>query len=467
MQRFALLAVLALVMAGCSSPPDIVTEKTTCVDNPLPNDEAHDHGDPAQHQYACNATLIAHASLREFGWSEEVPVGAHALAIHEHLLAVAVNSGEGGTGQQGFHLFDVSDPADPIHRSFWNAGVPVNGDRTIAFSPDGKTVFLGFESDPRPGVAAVDVTDPTAPVEVAFWSDPTGYGPHTLSAGDIGGVTYVFSLALGVAILRYDGAFTMESRFVTADELAILDAARLADPGNPNTYPLTYALRSLYGHDMTLYNDPDTGKALLMVAYAYDGFKIVDVTRPTAPILQASWMPPPDSTHRHYTHSVAAERGDDGRLLIVVGSETFEEQNQGFGSPLWILDGTDAVTAAPNTAVPEHLGTWRNPGDIPAGRLGLSIHFFRVQDGLIYLSHYHGGVWGIDARSPEARADPQHFAYHLAVPDDAVQPPEDCCIGWDLGRIPMVFDVEVDAQGNVYAADLMQGLVVVAMEKPA
>ncbi len=461
-RAIVLSLLLAATLAGCVSGDEPAPSLFTTPDNPIPVEDdtgTHSHRDPTQHRFALNATLLGHDNLQRFGASTEAVVGAHALAIHENLLAVAVNGGDSDQGQQGFHLYNVSDPQHLQHLSFWDAGVPVNGDRTIAFSGDGKTVFLGFEgAGIKPGVAAIDVSDPVNPQQVAFWDDPQDFGSHTISAGVVGGVQYVFSLAVGVNILRYDAeGFALVGKYVAADGLGLLDAYQFIDPSDPeNGYARTYAIRTLYGHDMNFYQDPDTGIPLLLVAYAYDGLKILDISQPTAPILLANWMPPADSEHKHYTHSVTAERTADGSLIIVAGSETFEDQNNHIASPIWILDATQVVLE--DTANPVHLSTWRNPSEAPAGRLGLSVHFFRQQDGMVYLSHYHGGVWAIDISTPELRKAPRNAGYIMPVPEHATPVPEDCCIGWDLDGAPMVFDVEVSRDGTVFAADLVQGV---------
>jgi hypothetical protein len=224
---------------------------------------------------------------------------------------------------------------------------------------------------------------------------------------------------------------------------------------------------------MTFYADPtEDGQPLLFVAYAYDGLKILDLTVPSAPALLGRWMPPADTASKHYTHSVAVEREADGRLLLVVGSETFEPENQGIASPLWVLDATETVQgplglgAAPGLGpAPVQLGTWRNPSHAPAGNLGLSVHFFRLERGLLYVSHYHGGVWAIDLRSDAARHAPSAFGYAMPVPPGAVRAPDGCCIGFDLGDVPMVFDVAVH-DGVVYAADEAQGVIAMRFGPP-
>jgi hypothetical protein len=493
MNRVSPLAVLSFLalafLAGCATTPDecdgdqpSAQAAASCANpnmtgyqstsDPIPEEgevDGHDHADPLQHRFAHNASLLAFDDLRRFGWSAEVPVGAHVvdLAPSRGLLAVGVNGGHGDEGQQGFHLFDVSDPARLVHLSYYAAEQPVGGDRTLAFSGDGMTVFLGYEGDARPGVAAIDVSDPAAPREVAFWDDPQGFGSHTISAGAIGGVEHVFSLAMGVNILRYDeDGFTLVGKYLTADQLAALDAVGMA-LGDGGAGPAqTYALRALYGHDMTFFQDPVTGKPLLFVAYAYEGFKAVDLSVPSAPVLLFRWQAPADTAHKHYVHSVEAARLGSGQLLLVVGSETFEPENQAIASPVWILDATAAALAdVPLATEPVHASTWRNPGGAAAGSLGLSVHFFRLEDGLLYLSHYHGGLWGVDLRTPEAQAEPRHFAYIMPVPPSAVSPPEDCCIGFDLDGVPMVFDVEV-LDGVVYGADILQGLTASRFERP-
>lgn len=481
MARSATLAILAAMglalLAGCAFTPDECPPSSSCANpnmqgytapaDPIPEEgeaDGHDHRAPGQHRFAENASLVAFDDLRRFGWSPETVVGAHAVDLAGDLLAVGVNAGETDEGQQGFHLFDVSDPARLTHLSYYEAPLPVSGDRTIAFSQDGETVFLGYEGDARPGVAAVDVSNPLAPMEVAFWDDPQAFGSHTISAGAIGGVQYVFSLAMGVNILRYvapqngqEGTFTLVGKYLTADQLAALDAVGMA-LGDGGAGPAqTYALRALYGHDMTFFPDPATGKPILFVAYAYEGFKAVDLTVPSAPALLFRWMPPADTAHKHYTHSVEAARMESGQLLVVVGSETFEPENQEIASPIWILDATVAAAGLPLAAEPVHLSTWRNPGGAAAGSLGLSVHFFRLEDGLLYLSHYHGGIWGIDLRTPEAQAAPAAFGYIMPIPPTAIAPPEECCIGFDLDGAPMVFDIEVK-DGVVYGADIIQGV---------
>src|SRR5688572_8773708 len=190
-------AVVLLMLSGCLAGDDGAPAggdgpSFTDPANPVPaeGEAGHDHRDPAQHRFAGNATLVGGDDLRRFGFSEQAVVGAHALDLHEGrgLLVVGVNAGEVDDGQQGFHLFDVSEPATPRHLAYHEALFPVAGDRTVAFSADGQHVFLGYEGGGvRPGVSAVDVSDPARPVEVAFWADPQDFGAHTVAAGVIGG----------------------------------------------------------------------------------------------------------------------------------------------------------------------------------------------------------------------------------------------------------------------------------------
>lgn len=470
---FALLALVSL--AGClSGPTPDEADGWTSPADPIPHGGEHDHVDPAQHRFALNATIVDVDDLQRFGASPELSVGAHAIARAGGKVAVAVN-GMRGEGQQGFHLFDVSDPADMQHLAFYDAGVPVYGDRTITFSTDGDTVFLGYERGPRPGVAAIDVSDPAGLKEVAFFSDPAGvlnpadtpapvgFGPHTVSSGNIGGQEYVFYVAYGVAILRFTGdAFEVVGRYVTNDEASALQDAVAQLASDPEAFR-TFAYRSVYAHDVSFFDDD--GRPLLLVAYAYDGLKVLDLSDPALPVPVARWLPPPDGDHPHYVHSAAAAR-IDGRLIIALGTETFEPELQEIASPIWILDATDAVADGDPLAEPVHEGTWRNPGGAPSGDLHRSVHFFRIHGGDLYLSHYHGGVWAVGIGTPEERAAPRAWGYIMPVPDDAVPVPEECCLGHDTAGAPMVLDVEVTDDG-VFAADHVQGLVALRFTRPS
>lgn len=460
------LPLVLVALAGCLTVDDTPAAEPYNGEPIIVYDEGHDHNDPAQHEdSAFNARILDVDDLRRFGASDEIIVGAHAMAIHDDLLAVAVfgNHDDNPEAQAGFHLFDVSTPGRMKHLSYWEAPTSVRGDRTIAFHPEGTHVFLGFEGGARPGVAAVDVQDPENPVEVAFYADDVvDSGPHTVAAGMVGGVPHVFLLSYGVTILSFeDDVFSLQGKFVTQDELGAATGVRHLLPGDVEGpgYATTFALRSVYGHDMTFYNDPTSGKSFLSVAYGYDGFKVLDVSIPPAPMLEARFQPEADTAHPHYVHTASMERLEDGTLVVVVGTETFETENQGIPSPLWILDATDAATDGVPLTDMEAITKWTNPDGAPSGALGLSLHFTRLQDGLLYISHYHGGVWVLDVRTPELRANPEILAAIQPVPDNAVSAPENCCIGFDLAGVPMVFDVEVSAAGQIFAADIVQGVV--------
>ncbi|HUR60954.1 MAG TPA: hypothetical protein VM286_01140 [Candidatus Thermoplasmatota archaeon] len=500
----ALLAVFLLggFLAGCVGDPapagtarPPAPDLDTCVAPALaiPFNRTHDHTDPAQHRFACNAQRLAWDTLREHGLANGTVVGAHAVAVHGDLLAVAVNGGGNASydlssgdldgteahGQQGVHFFDVSDPAQLAHLSFYpKDDIALGGDRSISFAQDGKTLFLGYDSGPngpKNGVEAIDVSDPRAPHTAGFWENPARLGIVSVEAGTVAtkvpqdGYQYVFALGVGVNILRYDpGAteiggkkvFTLVAKYVTNEQLTALDSLR---PQNPDA---GFALASLQGHDMAFYRQPqEEGRSFLFVAYAYDGLKVLDVTRPAAPLLVGRWIPPADTNVRHYVNSVAVELSLEQKVLVVVGAASFEPENQGIASPLWILDATGTIKGNALFQLgpdPRLMGTWRNPSHAPAGDLGLSIQFFRIEHGLLYIGHGHGGVWAVDLRTDEARTYPTAYAYAMPMPPDPVAAPAACCKGHDLKGVPMVLDVAV-REGVVYTADVTQGVVAVRM----
>jgi hypothetical protein len=405
----------------------------------------HDHRNLSHHQgVACNMRMVSHAAMTE--QEGEFP-GAHAVDVHEDLLVVSVEYGNEG---RGFNLYDVSDPTRPTLLSEYRNPEASGGDRNIAFSADGQWLYMANEAGGQStvtsaGVRLFDVSDPAQPVEVSF-TPIAPSGVHTITAFAIGGTQYAAALNFGVHLLelRADALGTM--RLVPVGRFATATPAQIA--AHPEPSPTTLQ-RSVYGHDTYVEQDPETGQTLLYFAYAYDGARVLDISVPSAPQEVARWAPS-DEGAPHYIHDVKPYFTQDGRRIMVVEAETFEDRHIQTPSPVWFVDITDFEA-------PTELFKWTNPGGHGSDQLGLSSHFFRIMDQRVYLSHYHGGVWVLDGRDP---ANVTELAYYMPAQDTGYTPSEDCCIGWNLGSIPMVFDVAVDERGYVYAADLATGLYV-------
>jgi len=171
-----------------------------------------------------------------------------------------------------------------------------------------------------------------------------------------------------------------------------------------------------------------------------------------------------------------------------------EDQQAGCGTfvgngdkpgPLWIVDATDfsklgpandrktpqeaeATDAALKTASQDALvATWTNPAGRAGGSLTFSPHNQQIVGDKIYLSHYHGGVYVLDASAAFSgrRERPRELGF--IVPHDTPtrpllgQPPLTGLLGrfftdFPLGR-PEIWDMVV-YKDHVLASDMTGGL---------
>ena len=440
-----LVPALLLALAGCFSPPDV--GGPAALPSPLdPFLVQHDHWDASAHALAWNVRELAWDALASPG----ARPGAHSVDLHGDLLAVGT-AGEsasltGGVNRpsetNGFVLVDVADPAAPRVLGKYHTDSPLSADRTVVFSADGKTVFVGGLGE----VIAVDVSDPAAPAEAARFPNPRD-GAHTVFAAEVDGTQFVYVIGNGLLTFSYDAAkkeFTLLSRYITATPEGLLDT-----PLGPDG--ATYARRDVYGHDVFAEKDPVTGRHLAYVAYAYEGVKIVDLSNPRLPVEVATWRASGEGAP-WYTHTIWVAHLE-GRRVAVVGTEVFENRHLTTPSPVWVLDLTELES-------PKLLATWTNPGGKGSDNLLFSAHDLRITpEGLVALSHYHGGVWVLDLRdlaAVEAAGTVPNLGYILPHRDNGWRPEGPCCFNLNFGGIPATMDVVM--RGNhLFAADFHTG----------
>lgn len=449
----SLLILLPLILAGLSgcfegSGPDPSPTPTPFVFvDPMTTDANHDHRDPAAHDFRLNVSLVGHNPLVE---QEGEAAQSHAIDACGNWVAV----GREFPGTEGVDIVDVSDPANPEWVGRFRDPNAVGGDRNVAWSADCRFIFMATEGNrtEQAGVRVIRAEDKTQPRFESYYNvnpsariDPTranvGGGVHTIYALQVGGVQYVYALNYGVHILRLEEV-AGTARLVLAGRYASNSAQQLAEAaegGDPTTIR-----RTIYGHDMTVYEEG--GRTILYVAYAYEGLRVVDITNPAAPMELAQWVPPGPGDP-HYVHGVKSYTRADGRRITIVEAETFEERNLKLPSPIWILDTTDFRNL-------RLLSSWTNPGGHGGDRLFYSTHFMALDGDELWMAHYHGGVWVLDLSDPSR---PRVAGYYMPSEDTAYLPNPNCCIGWKLSGIPMTFDV-VFHRGVAWAADFSTGL---------
>lgn len=454
MKRGLVLTTLLVTasLAGClgalddaadpTQGPANEAERQSLFEEILADHDEHDHTDHAQHEAAYQARLLDHEPIVEDG-----PSGTHALALnHDEELLFASSTIR---GDHGFYVLDVTDPTDMEVLGSYHDDRLVGSDRSIAVSDDAQWVIIGSEGDTLEEEAAVwlfDVSDPTNP-QLASSSMLYG-GAHTVDTLNIDGTQYVFALNAGVEILRITETplgteLTKTGKYTIATDTILDNPYTEEDPGEAQTF----AHRAAWAHDMKATDDPDEGP-LLYVAYAYQGLHVLNLETPEAPQLVSTWTPEGDHTP-WYVHSVDVDHIDD-RRVIVVGTEVFEDRHVDVPSPLWILDGSDLEN-------PKQLATWTNPTGVGSQHLLFSLHFYRIDDGSLHISHYHGGTWTLDISTQERQEDPEIIAAYLPSEDTGYTPEDDCCLGWDLSGIPMTMDV-VGHGPVTFAADLHTGV---------
>lgn len=457
------LVLAGVLVAGCvaSTPPAPTRPAPEAFVDPMASGPGHNHLDRSQHPTSYRMALVGHESLAPPGDT----ANSHSIDLCGHWVVL----GRENPASQGVDIVDVADPAHPAWIGQYRDPNAVPGDRDVAWSADCDFVFManGGNTLETSGVLVINAREKTKPVFESRYQIPgtpipgplagvtSGVTPgvHTVHALKVGGTQYVYALNWGVHILEAstgsDGKLTLQlvGRYVAADAEQMVFTGQ-ADPDPQGR--ITAERREVYAHDVAVYKEG--GTVIMYVAYAYDGLRIVDITDPTQPADLGHWAPNDTPGAPHYVHSVRSYRFADGRRITVLGAETFEDRNANTPSPLWILDTThpDAIRL---------LATWVNPGRHGADHLLMSLHFYEVEDQLLYLTHYHGGVWVLDLHNLTA---PTVKGYYMPELDTGFDPPPNCCTPWKFGAMPMTFDIKV-RDGLAYAADYWTGLYVLRL----
>src|SRR5919109_920274 len=155
-----LLAVLAtLLPAGAATCSGV---------DPMPEGGGHDHADPAQHDFACEVTLVAARDL-----AKEIPQPTQfgEIDVAGNLLVMATPF-----PRAGVVVFDVSDPRNPVFRSWFRSTeceleTDYDCGADVKLHPTKRLAFLALQRTTRSrrapnkripaGIAVLDLTDPT------------------------------------------------------------------------------------------------------------------------------------------------------------------------------------------------------------------------------------------------------------------------------------------------------------------
>jgi hypothetical protein len=426
----------------------------------MPVGPNHDHADMKQHESRCRMEQVAFLPLvDELKSRPNVILGE--MDVKADIAAVAITFPRAGilffdvsnpADPKFLSKYDSTECDQAV--------IDINCGAFVDLSNDGKTAYLSVQKlsfvpgEPTgglpggqqgPGVEVIDISNPKSPLITQAYVVAGQGGVHTSRSHTIpegpssadkprAAGEYVFSNQNGTGI---DIA-----RVRTIAGRRVLEKL---PPQRNNTGALcnTVTICNREVHDTFIQNDPLDGRTYLYNAAGFDsGFQVYDVTDPAKAKLVAEWDLTPECTEDWYAHTIdVTHRG--GRRYVTMPAELFlqkdtptdptdsglnesepEEQAKGCGrfvgngdkvGPLWIVDATDfsklgpaedrelperkAETAAALKSASEAalVTTWQNPAGRAAGSLTFTPHNQQIVGDKIYLSHYHGGVYVLDA----------------------------------------------------------------------
>ncbi|MDP1849693.1 MAG: hypothetical protein Q8K79_18040 [Solirubrobacteraceae bacterium] len=515
----------AAAVSRFATPRQAPTPAGPCTDEAakaMPVGEGHNHSDIKQHEFACRMEQVAFASLTA-QLKDRPNVILGEMDVKADIAAVAITYPQGGV-----LFFDVSDPAKPIFLSRYNATEcdqlleDINCGAFVDLSADGKTAYLSIQkltmlptlplnlnalNQSGPGVDVIDLANPRRPVRTMFYPILGLGGVHTVRSHTIpkGPSSRDRPRAAGEYVISNQNGIGIDIAKVTK----VAGKRILTTVRQLGTINLAATIQNNEVHDTFIQNDPLDGRTYLYNAAGFStGFNVYDMTDPSKIKQVAEWDPTPECENDWYAHTIDVTH-KDGRRYVTMPAEMLlmidpqspsglsemsdGDKHHGCGTfvgngdkpgPLWIVDATDFSKLGPanDKKSPEQalatdaalkkasldalVATWTNPAGRAGGSLTFSPHNQQIVGDRIYLSHYHGGVYVLDASAAFAgkRERPKEVGF-IVPHDDRTrpllgQPTLTGLLGrfftdFPLGR-PEVWDM-VHYKGHVLASDMTGG----------
>jgi hypothetical protein len=489
----------------------------------MPSGEGHRHSDIAAHDFACRMKQVAYVPLLE-QLKDRPNVILGEMDVKAGIAAIEITY-----PQAGVLFFDVSDPAKPTFLSRYNATEcdqllqDINCGAFVDLAPDGKTAYLSIQkltllpgvplnlnalNQSGPGVDVIDLANPRKPFRTQFYPIAGLGGVHTVRSHTIpaGPSSQDRPRAPGEYVISNQNGVGIDIAKVTK----VAGKRLLTTVRQLTNLDLLATIVNNEVHDTFIQNDPLDGRTYLYNAAGFStGFSVYDITDPARVKQVAEWDLTPECDEDWYAHTIDVTHRNGHRyvtmpseMLLLVDKKTSsglaemtaEDQAEGCGTfvgngdkpgPLWIVDATDfsklgpandrktpAQAAATDAALKKAsqdalVATWTNPAGRAGGSLTFSPHNQQIVGDKIYLSHYHGGVYVLDASAAFAGRHERPSELGFIVPHDERtrpllgQPPMTGLLGrfftdFPLGR-PEVWDM-VEYNGYVLASDMTGGL---------
>jgi hypothetical protein len=515
----------AAALTRFATPRQAPTPAGPCTDEAaksMPIGEGHNHSDIKQHAFSCRMEQVAFASLTA-QLKDRPNVILGEMDVKAGIAAVAITYPQGGV-----LFFDVSDPADPTFLSRYDATEcdqlleDINCGAFVDLSSDGRTAYLSIQklsmlptlplnlnalNQSGPGVDVIDIANPRKPAKTMFYPILGLGGVHTVRSHTIpaGPSSAGQPRAAGEYVISNQNGVGIDIAKVTK----VAGKRLLTTVRQLGTINLAATIQNNEVHDTFIQNDPLDGRTYLYNAAGFaTGFNVYDITDPSRIKQVAEWDPTPECENDWYAHTIDVTHRDGRRyvtmpaeMLLMIDpqspsglSEMSEgDKSHGCGNfvgngdkpgPLWIVDATDFSKLGPanDKKSPEQalatdaalkkasldalVATWTNPAGRAGGSLTFSPHNQQIVGDNIYLSHYHGGVYVLDASAAFSGRRERPKEVGFIVPHDERtrpllgQPPLTGLLGrfftdFPLGR-PEIWDM-VHYKGHILASDMTGG----------
>ncbi len=488
----------------------------------MPLGDGHRHDVIEDHAFSCRMEQVAFTSLAE-QLADRPNLILGEMDVKADIAAVAMTYPQGGV-----LFFDVSDPAKPKYLSRYDATEcdqllqDINCGAFVDLSSDGKTAYLSIQkltllptlplsvnalNQAGPGVNVIDIANPRKPARTQFYPVLGLGGVHTVRSHTIP------KGPSGPGKPRNPGEYVISNQNGIGIDIArvtkVLGKRVLTPVRKIGVTDVVATIQNNEVHDTFIQNDPIDDRTYLYNAAGFStGFNIYDITDPGRIEQVAEWDLTPECEEDWYAHTIDVTHRD-GRRYVTMPSEMLlmvdknapgglaemsqADKDAGCGTfvgngdkpgPLWIVNATDFSKLGPandrkSAEVAEStdaalkraseaalVATWTNPAGRAGGSLTFSPHNQQIVGDRIYLSHYHGGVYVLDASAAFSgkRERPRELGF--IVPHDKRtrplfgQPPLTGLLGrfftdFPLGR-PEIWDM-VAYKGNVLASDMTGG----------
>jgi hypothetical protein len=189
-----------------------------------------------------------------------------------------------------------------------------------------------------------------------------------------------------------------------------------------------------------------------------NNFVIFDIDDPRQPKRIATWndWASLGDVSPTFLHEILPMESvwEDGKHYTFIGEECGGKPSKTPTCLIVLMDTTDPLH-------PTSVGVWTLP-IVPQwdGGLMYSLHYIGFQNGTLFVTNYHGGLWAVDVSTPQARQTMPTIG--VFMPDKVSPKPIGRPTSYDM--TPAVLDVLPMSDGTLLTWDHTSGLYVLRFD---